>query len=364
MRYDVAVVGSGCFGATLAERLVRAGKKVLVVEKRQHVGGFAYTSDRNGIIVHNYGAHIFHTNNEGVWKYVNQFADFVDYIHQVYSSYDGSLFPFPPNLLTLSMFFGKRFTPESARDFFERQRKEMPNPRNAEEKGIQLVGKDLYYAFYHGYTTKHWGQPPSKLPTSIMTRLPVRPNLRSDYFGDKYQGLPKTGFTDMFNRMLNGAEVRLGYDFFEHKDEIEQSSDILVYSGPIDRYFDFCFGELNWRSLRFEIEEHPIPDYQGTSVINYPDATIPYNRIVEFSHMHPSDANHTVLMKDYPCNDPNEPIYPVRTEEDKIIFKQYAEQAKRLENHNIFLGGRLGSYQYYNMDQVIASALQLVQRLL
>lgn len=365
MEYDVAIVGAGCFGATLAEQLSVAGKKVLVIDKRRHIGGLAHASRVHGITVHNYGAHIFHTNNEAIWKYVNRITPFTLYRHQVYTSYQNKIYPFPPNLLTLSMFFGRSFTPDEAAEFFAQQNKKVSNARNAEEKGIQLVGEELYYAFYHDYTTKHWGRSPSELPAQIISRLPVRSNFRSDYFGDKYQGLPAhvSGYTEMFNVMLQDVDVWLEYDFFANREKIESLCDILVFSGQVDKFFDFQYGKLNWRSLKFETEMVETADYQGTSVINFPEITVPFNRIVEFKHLHPNDSNKTVLMRDFPCDNPNEPIYPVRTENDKLVYKKYMELARRAESNNVYIGGRLGSYQYYNMDQVIASAIQLAKKI-
>lgn len=369
--FQYIVVGSGFFGATLAERIATdLQRPVLVLEARGHVGGnsFSTIDEATGIEFHTYGSHIFHTKNQRVWEYVNQFASFNHYRHQVLTSWQGRLFFMPINLDTINRFYGLAMSPVEAKEFLlgEAGREGILSPKNFEEKAISQIGRPLYEAFIRGYTIKQWGVSPTELPESIINRLPIRTNFNVNYFDDPFQGIPTSGYGQLFAKMLANPliEVRLNTDFFQVRAEVPKSTTV-IFSGAIDQFFEYRFGDLSWRGLRFEKEVHGVDDYQGTAVINYADEAIPFTRIHEFKHYHPERRQgdgQTLLCKEYPesFTRGKEPFYPVNTEEDKRILQRYQEQAREIAPQVIF-GGRLGAYRYYDMDQAIAQALGIYE---
>ncbi|WP_285699169.1 UDP-galactopyranose mutase [Actinomadura sp. NBRC 104412] len=368
MNVDLVVVGSGFFGLTVAERCAAGlGLRVLVLERRDHIGGNAYSEDepQTGIEVHRYGAHLFHTSNERVWRYANRFTKFTDYRHRVYTTFKNRVYPLPINLGTICEFFGRVCTPDQARALIAEQSAEVTDPRNLEEKAISLIGRPLYEAFVRGYTAKQWQTDPRELPPEIITRLPVRYTFDNRYFDDVHEGLPVDGYTAWLERMADhpNIEVRLGTDFFDLRADLAGRVPV-VYTGPLDRYFDFAEGALGWRTLDFDLEVKPTGDFQGTAVMNYADEDVPYTRIHEFRHFHPEREHYpddrTVIMREYSrfAGRNDEPYYPINTPEDRRRLLKYRELA-RGENGVLF-GGRLGTYRYLDMHMAIASALSLV----
>ena len=376
MTYDLIVVGSGLFGLTVAERAAsQLGKKVLIVERRTHLGGNAYSEaePETGIEIHKYGAHLFHTSNKKVWEYVNQFTDFTGYQHRVFAMHDGTAYQFPMGLGMINQFFGRYYTPDEARELIAEQASEIDSKdaNNLEEKAISLIGRPLYEAFIRDYTAKQWQTDPKNLPASNITRLPVRYNFNNRYFNDTYEGLPVDGYAAWLERMADHEliDVRLDTDWFDVRDELRaESPDApVVYTGPLDRYFDFSAGKLGWRTLDFHTEVQQTGDFQGTPVMNYNDADVPYTRIHEFRHFHPEREDRypkdkTVIMKEYSrfAEEGDEPYYPINTPEDREMLKAYRELAAEEARHNkVLFGGRLGTYQYLDMHMAIASALTL-----
>ena len=376
MTYDLIVVGSGLFGLTVAERAAsQLGKKVLIVERRTHLGGNAYSEaePETGIEIHKYGAHLFHTSNKKVWDYVNQFTDFTGYQHRVFAMHDGTAYQFPMGLGMINQFFGRYYTPDEARELIAEQASEIDSKdaNNLEEKAISLIGRPLYEAFIRDYTAKQWQTDPKNLPASNITRLPVRYNFNNRYFNDTYEGLPVDGYAAWLERMADHEliDVRLDTDWFDVRDELRaESPDApVVYTGPLDRYFDFSAGKLGWRTLDFHTEVQQTGDFQGTPVMNYNDADVPYTRIHEFRHFHPEREDRypkdkTVIMKEYSrfAEEGDEPYYPINTPEDREMLKAYRELAAEEARHNkVLFGGRLGTYQYLDMHMAIASALTL-----
>ncbi|WP_119726959.1 UDP-galactopyranose mutase [Thermomonospora amylolytica] len=368
MNIDLVVVGSGFFGLTVAERCAtELGLRVLVLERRDHIGGNAYSEaePETGIEVHRYGAHLFHTSNERVWEYVNRFTGFTDYRHRVYSIFKGRVYPMPINLGTICEYFGRAFTPDEARALVAEQAGEIAEPRNLEEKAISLIGRPLYEAFIRGYTAKQWQTDPKELPAEIITRLPVRYTFDNRYFNDTYEGLPVDGYTAWLERMADhpNIEVRLNTDFFDLRGELVGNVPV-VYTGPLDRYFEYAEGELGWRTLDFELEVKPTGDFQGTPVMNYADEDVPYTRIHEFRHFHPErthyPADKTVIMREYSrfAARGDEPYYPINTPADRARLLRYREMARREDG--VLFGGRLGTYKYLDMHMAIASALSMV----
>lgn len=365
--FDLIVVGSGFFGLTIAERAAsEENLKVLVLEKRAHIGGNAYSEPEpeTGIEVHRYGAHLFHTSNEKVWNYVNKFTDFTGYQHRVFAMHNGTAYQFPMGLGLINQFFGRYYSPEEARELIQEQTDGMDpkDATNLEEKAISLIGRPLYEAFIRDYTAKQWQTDPKELPASNITRLPVRYTFDNRYFTDTYEGLPVAGYTAWLENMAahENIEVRLNTDFFGVREELPDVP--VVYTGPLDRYFDYSEGRLGWRTLDFEMEVLDIPDFQGTSVMNYNDADVPYTRIHEFRHFHPErdyPKDKTVIMKEYSrfAEADDEPYYPINTPEDREMLKKYRELAA--QEKNVFFGGRLGTYQYLDMHMAIASALTM-----
>lgn len=363
---NLVVVGSGFFGATIAERAATAGFKVAVLEKRDHIGGNSYSfqDPRTGIEIHKYGSHLFHTSNERVWEYANSFTSFTDYRHTVWANHRGMVYPLPINLATISTFFGEHLTPDGARKvLYEDGADNSARAENLEEKAISSVGKSLYEAFIRGYTQKQWQTDPHNLPSSTISRLPVRLNFIHRYFSDTWEGLPVDGYTSWISRMLDHSNisVHLETDYFDLKDELDARLPI-VYTGPIDQFFDYRFGKLGWRTLDFELEYLDIGDFQGASVINYVDAEIPFTRIHEFKHLHPErnyPSDRTVIMREYSrfASEEDEPYYPINAEGDRKRLMKYRSMQEDFPN--VFFGGRLGSYQYLDMHMAIASALTL-----
>ena len=364
-RYDYIIVGSGFFGAVAAEQLHRRGRSVLILERRNHIGGncYSYSYEGTNINIHQYGTHIFHTNNKQVWDYLNQFSEFNRYQHRVLTTYKNRVYSMPINLGTINAFYNINLRPSEVEEFIAAKRNGTASPRNLEEKAISLIGQDLYEAFIKGYTIKQWGCDPKELPANIITRLPVRNSYHDSYFDDLYQGIPVEGYTPIFERMLEGVPVELGVDFLADKDYWLRRGTKLIYTGPIDRYFDHCFGRLNWRSVRFEIEKQPVADFQGTSVMNYADVEVPFTRIHEPKHLHPEKKHTpdtTVIVREYSQVNNNEPYYPVNSESDKELLAKYQALAQQ---EPVIFGGRLAEYKYYDMHQVIGSALTTCKKL-
>jgi UDP-galactopyranose mutase len=377
--YDLIVVGSGFFGLTIAERAAtQLDKRVLVVERRHHLGGNAYSEPepQTGIEVHKYGAHLFHNSNERVWEYVRQFTDFTGYQHRVFAMYDGQAYPFPLGLGLVSQFFGRYFSPDEARALIAEQAAEIntEDAQNLEEKAVSLIGRPLYEAFVKGYTAKQWQTDPKDLPASIINRLPMRYNFDNRYFNDTYEGLPVQGYTAWLQNMAADGriDVVLETDWFDVREQVRaQSPDApVVYTGPLDRYFDYVEGRLGWRTLDFDMEVLPIGDFQGTPVMNYNDPDVPFTRIHEFRHFHPErdyPTDKTVIMREYSrfANDDDEPYYPINTDADRSILAKYRALAKaETEENRVLFGGRLGTYQYLDMHMAIASALNMYDNVL
>lgn len=369
---DLLVVGSGFFGLTIAERAASAGKKVVVIDRRSHIGGNAYSEaePETGIEVHRYGAHLFHTSNETVWEYVNRFTSFTNYEHKVYSNFQGEVYPLPINLGTINQFFRAAYGPDAARALIAEQAGEFDtkSAQNLEEKGISLIGRPLYEAFIRDYTSKQWQTPTTELPAEIISRLPVRYTYDNRYFNDTHEGLPTDGYTAWLEKMADhpNIEVRLNTDFFDESQPLNKRAIAgtvpVVYTGPVDRYFDYAEGELSWRTLDFEQEVLPTGDFQGTSVMNYAGSDVPYTRIHEFRHFHPEreyPADKTVIMREFsrPATRDDEPYYPVNTPEDRERLLKYRELTNA--ENGVLFGGRLGTYQYLDMHMAIGSALTM-----
>ena len=370
---DLVVVGSGLFGLTIAEQAAtELGLKVALLDRRSHIGGNAYSEKekQTGIEVHRYGAHLFHTSNERVWEYVNRFTDFTNYVHRVYTHHNGIVYPMPINLGTINQFFNAAYSPAEAKALIAEQAGELAgtDPQNLNDKGISLIGRPLYEAFIKHYTAKQWQTPPEELPASIISRLPVRYTYDNRYFNDKYEGLPVDGYAAWLERMAAhpNIEVHLNTDFFEAGHEYSRENVLgqipVVYTGPVDRYFDYAEGDLSWRTIDLEEEVLPIEDFQGCSVMNYPDADVPFTRIHEFRHFHPErdyTKDATVIMREFSrfANKGDEPYYPVNTAVDREKLLAYRDLAKGEDN--VLFGGRLGTYKYLDMHMAIASALSM-----
>ncbi|AEG82576.1 UDP-galactopyranose mutase [Corynebacterium ulcerans BR-AD22] len=374
--FDLIVVGSGLFGLTIAERAAsQLNKKVLIVERRSHMGGNAYSEaePETGIEIHKYGAHLFHTSNKRVWEYVNQFTDFTGYQHRVFAMHKGTAYQFPMGLGLINQFFGKYYSPDEARALIAEQASEIDSDKaaNLEEKAISLIGRPLYEAFIRDYTAKQWQTDPKELPAGNITRLPVRYTFDNRYFNDDYEGLPVDGYAAWLERMADSEniEILLDTDWFEVRDEIRAASPDapVVYTGPLDRYFDFAEGDLGWRTLDFETEVLETGDFQGTPVMNYNDAEFPYTRIHEFRHFHPERAKQypsdkTVIMKEFSrfAEEGDEPYYPINTPEDRAKLEAYRKlAAAEARDNKVLFGGRLGTYQYLDMHMAIGAALSM-----
>ncbi|MCA2025345.1 UDP-galactopyranose mutase [Enterobacter sp. K16B] len=361
--YDYLIVGAGLFGSVCAFELKKMGKKVLVVEKRDHIAGNAFTENNNGIHVHKYGAHIFHTNDKKIWDYVNSFVEFNRFTNSPLANYQGVLYNLPFNMNTFYQLWGTK-TPSEALAIINEQRKELGDkqPENLEEKAISLVGRDIYEKLIKGYTEKQWGRRTTELPAFIISRLPVRMTYDNNYFSDRYQGIPIGGYTKMVEKMLEGVDVQLGVDFLKNKKELSSLADKIIYTGPIDEYFDYCYGQLEYRSLRFETEKVDVDNYQGNAVINYTEAEVPYTRIIEHKHFDPVDTPHSIITREYPIewSVGDEPYYPVNDVKNMELYKKYKTLIDK--DNNVSFGGRLAEYKYYDMHQVIASALHFVSK--
>ncbi|SDT47357.1 UDP-galactopyranose mutase [Microlunatus soli] len=375
---DLLVVGSGFFGLTIAERAAHAGRRVTVIDRRSHLGGNAYSEPdpETGIEVHRYGAHLFHTSNPQVWEYVNRFTAFTDYVHRVYTTHRGVVYPLPISLGTINQFFSAAHSPGEAAALIAEQAAEFDpkQARNLEERGIGLIGRPLYEAFIRDYTAKQWQTDPRELPAEVISRLPVRYSYDNRYFTDTWEGLPVDGYTAWLERMADhpNIDVRLKADFFDDAQPLNKAAVAgrvpVVYTGPVDRYFDYSEGALGWRTLDFEAEVVEVADFQGTAVMNYADLAVPYTRIHEFKHFHPERADRyptdrTVIMREYsrfadtgPATD-DEPYYPVNTPVDRERLLAYRKLAAA--EPNVYFGGRLGTYQYLDMHMAIASALSM-----
>ena len=364
--YDFVIVGAGLYGAVFAHEAKAKGYHCLVVEKREHAGGNIYCENINGINVHYYGAHIFHTSNENVWKYVNQFVSFNNYVNSPIANYKGDLYNLPFNMNTFNQLW-KVKTPEEAMERITAQRLKYltKEPSNLEEMALSIVGEDIYYKIIKGYTEKHWGKKATELPAFIIQRIPLRFTFNNNYFNDKYQGIPIGGYNPLIESLLEGIEVRLGTDFLQLKDFFSKQATRIIYSGEIDRYFDYCFGKLEYRSL---ILDHQllegISNFQGNAVMNYTDAAIPFTRILEHKHFEFGEQADTVITYEYSIdyNGENEPYYPINNSSNNQLFQQYNALAKK--ESRLHFGGRLGAYKYYNMDQVIELALNDIETLL
>ena len=361
--YDYLIVGAGLFGAVFARQAMDSGKTCLVVERRDHIGGNVYTEEVEGVTVHRYGAHIFHTSSREVWDYVNRYADFNHFINTPLANYEGKLYNLPFNMHTFYQMWGVT-TPAEAKAIIAAQREEITDtPTNLEEQAISLVGRDIYEKLVRGYTEKQWGRSCTDLPPFIIKRLPVRFTFDNNYFNDPYQGIPQEGYTALVERLLEGAEVRLGVDYLSHRDALNALADTVVYTGPIDAYYDYCYGALEYRSLRFESETPDTDNYQGVAVVNYNERQIPYTRIIEHKHFAFGKGDKTVITREYPADwaPGAEPYYPVNDETNQALYRRYRELAQG--EKRVIFGGRLGRYQYYNMDQVVASALAITKEL-
>ena len=359
-QYDYLIIGAGLFGSVMAEQLVRQGKRCLVIDKRSHVGGNIYTSNVNGITVHQYGAHIFHTNDKEVWEYINSFSDFNRYTNSPIANYKGKLYNLPFNMNTFYQIWGVT-TPQEAQCKIEQQRTQSDiEPVNLEEQAISLVGRDIYEILIKGYTEKQWGKKATELPPSIIKRIPVRFVFDNNYFNDVYQGIPKQGYTSIIKKMLLGSDVILNTDYFERKDYFDSIAHTVIYTGEVDRYFNYCYGKLEYRSLLFEtIFLKGIANYQGNAVVNYTDCETPYTRIIEHKHFEFGNQSDTMITKEFPFafSKDSEPYYPINDERNNYLYSRYARLVR--QEKNVYFGGRLAEYKYYNMDQLIRAALNL-----
>lgn len=356
MKYDYLIVGAGLFGSVFAYEAKNCGKKVLVIDKRDHIAGNCFTENQKGINVHKYGAHIFHTSKKEIWEYVNRFAEFNNYINSPIAVYKDETYNLPFNMNTFSRMWDIR-TPDEAKAIIEEQKASLniTEPKNLEEQALSLVGTDVYEKLIKGYTQKQWGRKCSELPAFIIKRLPLRFTYDNNYFTDRYQGIPIGGYTAIVEKLLDGIEVRLSTDYFDLKDvEYEK----LVFTGPIDRFYDYKFGHLAYRTVRFENEELDCENYQGNAVVNYTEAEIPYTRIIEHKHFEGSDTKGTIISYEYPEEwmPGMEPYYPVNDEENSALYARYKKEADR--ETNVIFGGRLGNYSYFDMDKVIELALE------
>ena len=360
MKYDYLIVGAGLFGAVFAREAAKKGRKCLVVEKRNHIAGNIYCEEIHGIQVHRYGAHIFHTSDRKVWDYVNEFAEFNHYINSPIARYRDELYNLPFNMNTFSKMWGI-VTPREAQDIIAAQIADLhiTEPKNLEEQALSLVGRDVYEKLIKGYTEKQWGRDCRELPSFIIRRLPLRFTYDNNYFNDRYQGIPVEGYTRLAEKLLEGTEVRLNTDYLEHREELNSLAHKIIYTGMIDQYYDYSLGVLEYRSVRFETEELEMENYQGNAVVNYTEREVPYTRIIEHKHFTFGTQPVTVISREYSSEwkKGDEPYYPVNNEKNDELYARYRAMADREER--VIFGGRLGSYKYYDMDKVIAAALEL-----
>jgi len=359
LKYDYLIIGSGLFGSTIAERLSGSGKKCLVIDKRNHIGGNCYTENIDGINVHKYGPHVFHTYDKSIWKHINRFANFNNFILRVKVNYKNKIYSFPINLFTINQIFGF-MSPAEARKIVN----ENAQGNNLEEYAINKVGKELYEIFIKGYTQKQWDINPKFLPAEIIKRINIRTTYDDNYFDSKeFQGIPIGGYTKIFSKMLNGADVKLNTDYFDNRKYFNSLAKKIIYTGKIDEFYDYKYGELEYRSLRFEEERINIPDFQGCSFVNYTDDNIPYTRIIEHKHFEFGDQDFTIISKEYPAeyNKDNNPYYPINNKENNDKYNRYKILSEK--DDNVYFGGRLAEYKYYNMDQTIKSVFNLFEKI-
>jgi UDP-galactopyranose mutase len=357
--YDYIIVGAGFYGSICAYELKKAGFSVLVIDSRNHIGGNCYTENRDGINMQIYGAHIFHTSNKEIWNWINQFAEFNSYRHHVLANYENEIYSLPFSMFTFNKLWGVN-SPEEAKSIINKQSIQIDHPANLEEQALKFVGKDVYDKLIKGYTTKQWMKDPKELPKEIIKRLPIRFTWDNNYFFDKYQGIPIGGYTQIFEKLLDGIDLQLNTDFFhvnlpKHKK--------VIYTGPIDKYFNYKYGKLEYKTVRFEHQHLNNKNYQGVAVMNFTDLNVPYTRIIEHKHFESSDTESTWITHEFPQEyvaDKTEPYYPVNDSLNNEIFSKYKEEAKRIKEEVIF-GGRLGEYKYYDMHQVIESALTFIK---
>ena len=362
-KYDYLIVGAGLFGATFAYEANKAGKKCLIIDKRDHIGGNIYCKKIENINVHQYGAHIFHTSNKKIWDYVNSFVEFNRYTNSPIANYKGEIYNLPFNMNTFNKLWGV-VTPEEAKAKIEEQRiaSGIVEPKNLEEQAISLVGTDIYTKLIKGYTEKQWGRSATELPSFIIKRLPVRFTYDNNYFNDKYQGIPEGGYNIIIEEMLKEIDVKLSIDFFKNKDELIDIAEKVVFTGMIDEFYNYELGTLEYRSLKFEHEVLECENYQGVAVVNYTEREIPYTRIIEHKHFEYGTGDKTVITKEYPADWKigDEPYYPVNNDKNNELFEKYKELASK--ERNIIFGGRLGNYKYYDMHQVIEAALESIEK--
>ena len=363
MKYDYLIVGAGLFGAVFAREAMNRGKTCLVLDRRDHIGGNIYTEKVEDIQVHRYGAHIFHTSDKKVWDYINQYAEFNNYINSPVAVYKNELYNLPFNMNTFSRMWNIR-TPKEAREIIEGQIADLhiEEPRNLEEQALSLVGRDVYEKLVKGYTEKQWGRDCKDLPAFIIRRLPLRFTYDNNYFNDRYQGIPMGGYTRVIEKLLEGAEVRTGVDYLKERETYECAAGKIIFTGMIDEYYGYRLGALEYRSVRFETEVLDCDNYQGNAVVNYTDREVPYTRVIEHKHFEFGTQKKTVISREYSSEWKvgDEPYYPVNDEKNSVLYEKYASLAAGEDN--VIFGGRLGAYRYYDMDKVIASALELVDR--
>jgi len=359
-KYDYLIVGAGLYGAIFAFFAKQVGKSCLVIDRRSHIGGNIYCENIEGINVHKYGAHIFHTSNEEVWKFVNQFVSFNNYINSPMANYKGDLYNLPFNMNTFYQLWGVK-TPAEAKAMIESQKKEFYTdfPKNLEEQAINLVGKDVYEKLIKGYTEKQWGRKATDIPGFIIKRLPVRFTFDNNYFNDRYQGVPIGGYNVLINGLLKGTEVKVDTDYLANRNEFSDIADKILFTGGIDQFFDYQLGHLQYRSLRFENELLDIDNFQGNAVINYTDAEVPYTRIIEHKHFEFGQQPKTFITREYSLEYEKglDPYYPINDDDNNLLFEQYRLMAQKTEN--VIFGGRLGNYKYYDMDKVIEQVLKI-----
>ena len=363
MKYDYLVVGAGLYGAVFAYEAKKKGKTCLVIDKRDHIAGNIYCENVSGINVHKYGAHIFHTSDKKIWEYVNQFAEFNNYINSPVARYKNELYNLPFNMNTFSKMWNIA-TPQEAKDIIASQIADLniTEPKNLEEQALSLVGKDVYEKLIKGYTEKQWGRDCKDLPSFIIKRLPLRFIYDNNYFNDRYQGIPIGGYTKIVEKMLDGIEVRLNTNYLDNREEFDAMADKIVYNGMIDQFYDYKLGVLEYRSVRFETEELPMENYQGNAVVNYTEREVPYTRIIEHKHFEFGKQPTTIISREYSSEwkKGDEPYYPVNNDKNNALYQQYKELADK--EHKVIFGGRLGGYKYYDMDKVIAAALEMCEK--